>query len=335
MNMNLSEIIQELNERALGHPVGEIQNFRKKIKGLQRVPTKTIFSSKPMDKEWTFHSGGREELQYNVGFEKVGNIQTLRFGVAFSFETSHSLPSIDVLVPQVKYFNEFIQHNFEEFADMRMWYWRGDRSSDFVPTIIPPELVTEGVFVFLGRRQPVENMDFDAILDTFDKLFPLYKYVVGEGNLRLISNARANASVFQPGRSVRKSSTIATFAQHELDISLRHNEIQQALSEKLVNVYVEENVREEYPTITGSKVDIVLRRKEELWFYEIKTSHSPRYCIRQALGQLLEYAFWPGSPNVTKLVVVGESPVDDEGDKYLEILQTQFGLSVEYEQIIV
>ena len=333
--MNLSEIIQELNERAKTHPVGDIQNFRKKIKGLQRVPTKLIFHSQPRDPEWTFHSGGREELQYNVGFEEVENTQTLRFGVAFSFETSQSLPDIDVLVPQVKYFNEFIQHNFEEFADMRMWYWREKPSSDYMPTIIPPELVTEGVFVFLGKRQPVERIDFEVILDSFDRLLPLYKYVVSNGNLSLISSTQANDSTFQPGRTVKKSSTTATITQHELDIVLRHNVMQQALSEKLANIYGEENVREEYQNVTGSKVDIALQREEVLWFYEIKTSPSPRYCIRQALGQLLEYAFWPTSPNVTKLIIVGESPLDDESDEYIKMLQTQFGLPVEYEQIII
>lgn len=94
-------------------------------------------------------------------------------------------------------------------------------------------------------------------------------------------------------------------------------------------------MREEFPVGNGAKVDIAVRHNDDLWFYEIKTAHSPRLCIRQALGQLLEYAFWPGSPNVIKMVVVGESSLDHEGTEYLKTLQTNFGFTLEYEQVVL
>ena len=333
--MDLSEIVQELNIRAKNHPVGELQEFRKKVNGLQRVPTRFIFPSSLISNEWVFHRGGREELQYNIGFEEIEGSRELRYGVAFSFETSRAFPSIDPLVPQVKLFNDFIRDNFEEFEDLKMWHWENaQRIGDYSPSMIPSSLVTEGVFIFLGKHQPIEQIDFELILDTFDRLFPLYKFVISGDDIKLVSSEETDIT-FKPGRTVKKSSTTATHIQRELDIRLRHNEIQYALSQKLVDVYGKENVREELSLPTGSKVDVVLRCGEEFWFYEIKTFQSPRFCIRQALGQLLEYAFWSNALRVTKLIVVGESPLDNKGIEYLETLRTQFNLPIEYEQVVV
>jgi len=76
-----------------------------------------------------------------------------------------------------------------------------------------------------------------------------------------------------------------------------------------------------------------VRQNSEYWFYEIKTEDSPRACIRQALGQLLEYAFWPGAHVAARLIVVGEKALDEEGKQYLHTLQERFSLPIEYEQI--
>jgi hypothetical protein len=329
----LSEVVYELNIRSENHHIRELQEFRKENKGLEKVPTRHIFSSNVISDEWAFHRGGRKELQFNIGFEVVENIKMLRHGVAFSFETSQALYDINILIPKVKFFNDFIRDNPEEFSDMRMWYWQGERSIDFMPSAIPHEIVKEGVFVFLGKRQAVSKIDYELILDDFDRLFPLYKYVESNGKLETIPR-KTSISMFQPGRSIKKSSTTATLVQQKLDINLRHNEIQQTLSQKLIDHWGEENIREEYPVSTGSKVDIAVRGEDGLWFFEIKTAVSTRLCIRQALGQLLEYAYWPGSPVVKKLVIVGESPLDDEGNEYLETLQHKFGLPIEYEQVM-
>jgi hypothetical protein len=63
---------------------------------------------------------------------------------------------------------------------------------------------------------------------------------------------------------------------------------------------------------------VVVRHEREFLFYEIKTAHSPRACLRQALGQLLEYSFWPGSQEAARLIVVGETPLDKEGASICE-----------------
>jgi hypothetical protein len=116
-----------------------------------------------------------------------------------------------------------------------------------------------------------------------------------------------------PGCSLKASATVATQIHKQLDLALRHNLLQQALYDRLVLKYGDKNVGTENVSGVGTRVDVVVKRKEEYWFYEIKTAHSPRACLREAVGQLLEYAFWPGGQLATRLIVIGETPIDREG----------------------
>jgi hypothetical protein len=73
----------------------------------------------------------------------------------------------------------------------------------------------------------------------------------------------------------------------------------------------------------------------QYWYYEIKTASSPRACLREALGQILEYSYWPSAREAAKLVICGENALDEDGAAYLRQLQTRFGLPIAYEQIIL
>ena len=64
--------------------------------------------------------------------------------------------------------------------------------------------------------------------------------------------------------------------------------------------------------------------------FEIKTALAPRDCIREALGQLFEYAYWPGSPDFTALWIVGPSPIDSETQEHLDGLRERFRIPVGY-----
>jgi hypothetical protein len=333
---NLDSIVSEINSLAKTHPIGMLPEIRKELKGRKRLPAH-IFTPLTTSEEWAFHHGGRKELQFNIGIEPPGGADELRYGVAFSLETNQTLPKIDVLIPKVKLFNDFMQLYPEQYTDMRMWHYdeHEQRSTDYMPTSIPPELVTEGVFIFLGKRQPLEELDYEALLNCLDRLLPLYKYIEGGGALQPISTVTVAPFEFRPGFAPRTPSATVSLAERELDINLRHNVLQQALCHRLADEYGTENVGDEHPSGVGTSIDVVVRHKGKFHFYEIKTAQSPRACLRQALGQLLEYAFWPGSQEAVRLVVVGESALDQEGTEYLRTLKKRFSLPVEYEQIVV
>jgi len=332
-----SVIPAELNSRSHSHAIGELQESRFALKGLVRRAGHKVFGAQTIKKDYAYHYGGQRELQFNVGIEDVQDTRTLRFGVAFSLEPSQSTPDpVAELSPKIKRFNDFVELHAEHFADMRMWHYEsGSRSATYMPGPIPWERVTRHVFIMLGKRQPLRDLDYEAILDDFDRLLPLYKYVESQVPLEPLVMSEDSGFVFRPGCAVKASKAVKAGTQSELDIDLRHNDLQQALYLRLVSQFGKDNVGTERPSGVGTRIDVVVKLKDEFWFYEIKTSGSPRGCLREAIGQLLEYSFWPGSQIASRLVIVGESALDDSGSEYLRRLKQRFSLPVDYEQVVV
>src|SRR5437588_9629675 len=147
MSLNIPDIANTLNELASSHPIGKLQDIRTKLKRLNRRPGNKIFTIQTTFDDWAFHHGGRTELQFNIGYADPDNNDDLRHGVAFSFELSQTLKSIDVLVPKVKFFNDFMKSNAGDFSDMRMWHYDGQRGRNEPAGTISSAFVREGVFV--------------------------------------------------------------------------------------------------------------------------------------------------------------------------------------------
>jgi hypothetical protein len=86
-------------------------------------------------------------------------------------------------------------------------------------------------------------------------------------------------------------------------------------------------------TISLILQDVVVRRGERFWFYEIKTAMSAQACIREGLAQILKYSYWPGAQEAERLVIVGEPSLDGDAERYLATLKERFSLPIEYQQI--
>ena len=328
--MEIAEIAQAINDQAIGFKIAALQDWRKQQNGLLKSPTHEIFGKRSIfpDKHYAFHTGGRREIQFNIGIEKEKRY--LRHGVAFSLERSQSLPDIDLLLPKIKKFNDYIEAAGNEFADMKM---RHSGSGRYSVRQVPPKLFRQGNFIFMGKWQSLNRADIKLILRDFDRLMPLYEFVEGSEEMRIFQDqGEGNVHEFVPGRSVKKSKSIMTLAERTLDVILRHNHIQRGVHEHLAKVHGENYVRDEHPTIGGRKIDVAVKTAGYLNFYEIKTSSSLRNCIREAVGQLLEYSFWPGSQQATKLVVVTENECDTESRKYLKSLREGFKIPIYHQR---
>ncbi len=254
---DIHTIAAELNSRSRTHAIGGLQKLRTALKGLSRTPGHNIFSAQTTTDRWAFHHGGRPELQFNIG--EISDPRGFRFGVAFSFERSKFLPlPIDALKPKVLLFNQYMDLNAQDFADMQMWHFEKGAlklSGPYIPGPIPEDRVKEGVFAFLGKRQPLKKIDYEAILCDLDRLLPLYIYIESKGASQPVSIPVASRSPFRPGYSVKASSAVANFVQRQVDIALRQNELQRALYRRLVSQYGKESVRTEHPTGVGTFVD--------------------------------------------------------------------------------
>lgn len=331
---NMENIAEVLNRLSQSHSIGALQDIRQKIKGLSRRPSKSIFTTQSIHEGYAFHLGGRSELQFNIGWEKVDGVRRFRHGVAFSLEPSQSLPSIDPLIPKVLRFNEFVRSYPDELARFRMWHFSSDvRSGNYGVSEIPSELVKPKVFIFLGHLSPTSDPDYELVLNDFDTLLPLYKFVEGSEGFPTVTNN--SGFKFSPGCSIKPSSTTASLAERTLNVNLRHNTIQLALYNFLVRRYGAQAVGTEIPSGVGTRLDVVLKEDDAYTIYEIKTAQSARACVREALSQLLEYSYWPGTHEARRLVVVGEPELDDDCCNFLSVLRTRFLLPVYYNQFNV
>jgi len=179
MSFKLKDIADSLNRKSKEYQIGELQEIRKELKGLSKKATSDIFVDAPntMTDNWAYHYGGRSEIQFNIGFEEEG----LRYGMAFSLETSQTLPDIDLLRPKIKKLNVLIQEEPELFGEYKMWYWReGRRSNISEVRKISSDLIQNGTFIFIGKLMEPNHLDYDEILKTFDSMLNIYREVETE-----------------------------------------------------------------------------------------------------------------------------------------------------------
>ena len=330
----MEKIAKEINRLSAKRPIGSLQDIRKELNGLRRRAATSIFTAQSIKDDYAFHLGGRTELQFNVGWEKIAGVQRFRHGVAFSLEPSRALPSIDPLLPKISRFNEFVRTYPDELARFRMWHYENDdRSGNYGVGEIPSELAKPQVFIFLGHLASTSVPDYELVLNDFDTLLSLYKFVEGEEEFPFIT--RTSGFRFSSGCTIKPSTTQASLPERIIDINLRHNTIQLALYEFLAKKHGPDSVGTEIPSGAGTLLDVVLNVSGKFHIYEIKTAQSARACIREALAQLLEYSYWPGSQEAERLIIVGEPESNKESDDFLSALRNRFLLPVYYRQFNV
>jgi hypothetical protein len=331
------EAIADIEAAAADYAIYGLQALRARNRGLQRVG-RTIFGNRQLADDWAFHWGGRDELQFNVGLDSFPDgSRAFRAGVAFSLEPSRSLPDIEVLVPKVARFNAYLRDNPEAFADLGMWHWQDDiRSEDYAPQPIAENLIRHGTFIFLGNRLPIQAVDPHQCLRTFDLLLPLYAWVetgpAAKGDAEALAEGALDTLRLDGGRTIDGGRWIqATSRARTLDIFLRHREIQRRLKEQITAEGAASFVLE--APIGDRAIDGVARHGDELWFYEVKTAATVRGCLREAIGQLLEYSLWPGATRPHRLIVVGEPALDQLAQAYIDALNESFPVPIFYRQL--
>ena len=327
---SIEKLALEISDRAKGRSIGAMQKRRARRKGLTQPPA--LFDRRTIWKEWAYHVGGRTELQFNIGYESSDGGKVFRHGMAFSLQPSRTVWDVSIFRDRIRRFNRYLDDHPKAFQDFSMWYWvDDDRGPNYAPAPIPDSLVRPGLFVVLGAACPPHRIDVETVLDDFDRLVPLYEFVETV-DAAAARESRTREFEWRPGNSARVSR--ARFEREERNIErvLRHNDLQAALFEYLRNTCGDERVSGEQDCGTGKFVDVAVRDGNKYVYYEIKTGYSPQSCIREALGQLMEYSFWPGAQPACELVVVGEAPLDGAASEYLGRLRGEFSLPLTYQQ---
>lgn len=137
---------------------------------------------------------------------------------------------------------------------------------------------------------------------------------------------RAGTSDLPAGKPFKRRAVAA------VDCTPEHARMQARLMQEL---------QAEYPKATVVReqdfIDVSVRTDSDLLLFEIKSDLEPRAVIRQALGQILEYAFHPSRAHdlPVKLVIVGRRALSAEDTHYLARLQTDFSLPIEYRTVSI
>ena len=111
-----------------------------------------------------------------------------------------------------------------------------------------------------------------------------------------------------------------------------HNRMQAKLLAELQKEYGRDHV-----CLEKDFVDAQVENEKELIFFEIKSDLDPRAVIRQALGQILEYAYHPARTGrrPDSLVIVGRTELRSADEAYLKCLGGDFNLPLTYRVVTI
>jgi hypothetical protein len=329
----IKQVAEIINELSPAYLVGKVPQIRKEV---NQKPPRTkykIFAAPTIHDDdekdpYAFNDGGRDEIQVNIGYED--NRRLLRHGLAFSLETSPSLTDpVGTLRPYIDKFNIAVANIPYGFS---MWHYeRGNRSGDYLPQPIPQNLIAEGNFIFVGTSQLSTDVDLELILEDLDKLMPLYVETLGASpGIRARYVSPVGGLKFKPGNNSKKRiAAPSRICSNPIERELLHNEMQDSLYRILASRVGKGSVGTENLNGYG-QIDAVVLLPGKTIFYEIKTSNSPRICIREAIGQLLEYSYWPNYTAADELVIVGPRPLDSDAATYISTLRAITGLNLAY-----
>ncbi len=186
--------------------------------------------------------------------------------------------------------------------------------------------------LFCLKFRPEEmNLFDDPITFTNNdrQTVPTYRYMMLPFN-DAVQTPSYDSFHFTPGQPDFPSNALVTHNYSSNTIELEHNQIQEKICEILRFRYGDDNVGCELNTGAGTRVDIVVKRDDGYIFYELKTSNTAKKCIREALPQLLEYAYFPDASRAFKIVVISPVPLDVKSKKYLEYLRKRFYIPIYY-----
>ena len=148
-------------------------------------------------------------------------------------------------------------------------------------------------------------------------------------NFSFISSEKSN-----DGEKAIKVETKVHYRQpRSVEITYLHTVISYRLTENLRKVYGFDNVTPEHPSGYGAnRIDIVVKDKERLIFYEIKTYPTLKSSIREAIGQLMEYALWINHKKADELIVITQPHKDfKNASLYFKHLRNTFNLPLYYQ----
>lgn len=326
--MDIKEIAETINAKAKDYQMSTFFQLRKQLHGKERVKSKNIFTSQSIFDDYAYHIGGRHELQFNIGFIKRDGEDKFRYGVALSLEENKSLPEYRELEKQFIRFTEFLKVNKSKLSHYELYYHDDVREDRCYISIdkLNDKLYRRDVFIFFGKIIPHDEIDIDDVLTTFDRLLEIYIYAEGTDEIKKDEKKiKSKSDIAEKAEEAIRKITAKTIVS-----DLRHIKIQKKIFRIFCDIFGEEHVSYEDTTDIGTNIDLVVDASEFI-YYEIKTHPHIRLCIREALGQLIEYAYWSNKKKPDKLIIISENPITNDTKEFLRTLREDINLNIYYQ----
>lgn len=196
-----------------------------------------------------------------------------------------------------------------------------------------------GNAIFNVRFKPEEASIYPELIKAKDEAFAdLKNYVLYKAqNVILPEVVQDESFTFVAGEhrtGNNPESSPATYDRQPKTIQLarQHRDLSHKVYNCLVKRYGAENVGTEISTPYNTAIDIVRRDGEDYYFYEIKTYPSLKLCIREALGQLIEYSYWPDQQLAKGLIIVTPHPATEHVNEYMVNLSNALKIPISYQQ---
>lgn len=136
---------------------------------------------------------------------------------------------------------------------------------------------------------------------------------------------------FLPGKAKSKSSYTASSKKGKREIKSLHVEILDCLYKNLLEKTEKNNLSVEKSSVNGKIIDLLEKvENNKFIFYEVKTSNSGLTNIREAIGQILEYALIDEQIIPKELIIIGPAKLNDNEKKYFKRLEQTISIKLEY-----
>lgn len=168
-----------------------------------------------------------------------------------------------------------------------------------------------------GYGWSIYNISY--IKERVEDIFGIY----GKTNLNTLPINNINKSgVTQKNTDEREVNITASYIR-----SCIHNKIQQEIFNKFVEIFGKENVKME-----ENYVDISLIKDDTIFLIEVKPYNSARQCIREGIGQLLDY--YQKHHNTKTdiiLVIVGYGEPNNDDIEFINFIKNSFKIKFLYQ----
>jgi hypothetical protein len=176
--MNIIQIAETLNEKAKNHRIGEIQTIRYKMGRQDKNAIQRLFYISPKTLEywgnWVLLFGGIKEFLFCIHLDKANR---LWYGLSLPLKDKGMFGFFNKknLMNYVSSINSLIKNSPDLFSEYSMWYEikEGISNVSKAGKILPEQLEDSGA-VFIGNSIEIEKLDYEQILNTFDKMLEIY-----------------------------------------------------------------------------------------------------------------------------------------------------------------